>query len=742
MAKNKIMTTIVNMAGNVDPSVQKAFREVESRLEGMNGKAIAVGASVAAAGAAITVGAVHAGKALINMGDAYNSTMGDLQAKTGATAAEMEGLSDAVEGVYADRNLGEDMIQVADAIAIARQQTGLMGQDLESITADAIMLQDTFDYDVNESVKAARALMQNFGIDGHTAMNYIAEGTQKGLDYSGELLDTISEYSVQFAKVGMDADDMFNIMQTGADNGAWKLDTLANAVKEFSVASIDGSETTKEAFEALGYDADEVMSIFAKGGEDANIAFNTILNDLISMDDEVARDAIGVSLFKTTWEDLGVEALASLTDVTDATYLAGDALGEINTVKYDTIGQAIQGVQRQLEVQLAPAGSAAAQRLAEMSPQITESLKTVSPYIEDLAVKFSDVLVDGIDLAIAALIWCSQNTDTLKAAAVGLGIVFATFSAAKMITSIHNAVAAFSLLRAAHLKEKAETIYLQALYAKDAVVKGASTAATVAQTAATGAWNVVAGIGTAVTSAFGAAMAFLTSPIGLVILAIGALIGIGVLLYKNWDTVKMYAVQLGTFLSGVWNSISTAVGNFINGIKEKFLSGFSALVGIVKAPINGVISLINGAINGINGISVDIPDWVPGFGGKHFGLMLPTMPLLAKGGFTNGASIAGEAGTEAVISFDPSVRSQNLSYWAKAGQMLGALPEGVSVLESGGDSNSNSVSIGQIVFSPKIEITGNADKESIIAAIRAEYPEFIDLLERWFMERGYFAYES
>lgn len=740
MAKNKIMTTIVNMAGNVDPSVQKAFREVESRLEGMNGKAIAVGASVAAAGAAITVGAVHAGKALINMGDAYNSTMGDLQAKTGATAAEMEGLSDAVEGVYADRNLGTDMQDVADAVALAKQTTGLWGEDLESVSADALMLRDTFDYDLNESLRASKALMTNFGLDSHTAMNYIAEGAQKGLDYSGELLDTISEYSVQFAKVGLDADDMFNIMQAGAENGAWNLDKVGDAIKEFSIRSIDGSKTTQEAFAALGYDADEVMGIFAKGGEDANIAFNTILQDLISMDDEVARDAVGVQLFGTMWEDLGVDAMAALSEVTDGTYLAGDALNEINAVKYDTVGQALQGISRQLEVQLAPAGSAAAQRLAEMSPQITESLKTVSSYIEDLAVKFSDVLVDGIDLAIAALIWCSQNTDTLKAAAVGLGIVFATFSAAKMITSIHNAIAAFSLLRAAHLKEKAETIYLQALYAKDAVVKGASTAATVAQTAATGAWNVVAGIGTAVTSAFGAAMAFLTSPIGLVILAIGALIGIGVLLYKNWDTVKMYAVQLGTFLSGVWNSISTAVGNFINGIKEKFLSGFSALVGIVKAPINGVISLINGAINGINGISVDIPDWVPGFGGKHFGLMLPTMPLLAKGGFTNGASIAGEAGTEAVISFDPSVRSQNLSYWAKAGQMLGALPEGVSVLESGGDSNS--VSIGQIVFSPKIEITGNADKESIIAAIRAEYPEFIDLLERWFMERGYFAYES
>ena len=57
-------------------------------------------------------------------------------------------------------------------------------------------------------------------------------------------------------------------------------------------------------------------------------------------------------------------------------------------------------------------------------------------------------------------------------------------------------------------------------------------------------------------------------------------------------------------------------------------------------------------------------------------------------------------------------------------------------------NKSRTVSIGEINFSPKIEITGNADKENIMAAIEAEYPEFIDLLERWFEERGYFAYEN
>lgn len=81
-------------------------------------------------------------------------------------------------------------------------------------------------------------------------------------------------------------------------------------------------------------------------------------------------------------------------------------------------------------------------------------------------------------------------------------------------------------------------MYLNALYAKDAIVKAASTAATWAQTASTTAWNVVCTAATAVTTALGAAFTFLTSPIGLVILAIGAVIAIGVLLYKNWDTVK------------------------------------------------------------------------------------------------------------------------------------------------------------------------------------------------------------
>ena len=77
-------------------------------------------------------------------------------------------------------------------------------------------------------------------------MDLIAEGAQNGLDYSGELLDSISEYSVQFNKVGLGANDMFAIFQKGAESGAFNLDKVGDAVKEFSSPSGDSLERKTE----------------------------------------------------------------------------------------------------------------------------------------------------------------------------------------------------------------------------------------------------------------------------------------------------------------------------------------------------------------------------------------------------------------------------------------------------------------------------------------------------------------
>lgn len=196
---------------------------------------------------------------------------------------------------------------------------------------------------------------------------------------------------------------------------------------------------------------------------------------------------------------------------------------------------------------------------------------------------------------------------------------------------------------------------------------------------------------------------------------------------------------------GMFSSLIDFVRNIFLGnwsaawesFKGIFKNAFGALAGLAKAPLNAVISLINGAIKGINKIGFDIPDWVPLIGGKEFSINIPEIPMLATGGFTNGVSIAGEAGTEAVISFDQRYRAQNLSYWAQAGQMLGADPADYALVGSGGGSNIN---LGGVTFAPNITVSGNANKESIMQAIEEEYPEFLDMLEEYFMQRRVTVY--
>lgn len=126
-----------------------------------------------------------------------------------------------------------------------------------------------------------------------------------------------------------------------------------------------------------------------------------------------------------------------------------------------------------------------------------------------------------------------------------------------------------------------------------------------------------------------------------------------------------------TFVTGVFTG---NWGQAWEGVKQIFGNAFNALVELAKVPINAVIALINGAIDGINSLTgggISIPDWVPVAGGQTFSLKLNKIPALAHGGFTQGVSIAGEAGTEAVISFMPTVRSANINTWQQAGRMLG-----------------------------------------------------------------------
>lgn len=257
---------------------EKKMSDVEDAASNMAGSLSsgldAAGAAIAGAAGGIAsaitgkiIDTLHeAASAAVEFADQTQSSMGDLAARTGATGAELEKLGDVAETVY-KHNFGDSLDEVSENVSIVNQLLGDMpAEQMEQITEYAMGLSDAFDYEVSESLRAAKTLYQNFGTSGEEAFNLIAQGAQNGLDYSGEMLDSISEYSVQFKKAGFSAEDMFNIFESGVEAGAFNLDKIGDAVKEFSIRAVDGSKTTADGFKQLGLDVDETAEKFAKIG--------------------------------------------------------------------------------------------------------------------------------------------------------------------------------------------------------------------------------------------------------------------------------------------------------------------------------------------------------------------------------------------------------------------------------------------------------------------------------------------
>lgn len=238
-------------------------------------------------------------------------------------------------------------------------------------------------------------------------------------------------------------------------------------------------------------------------------------------------------------------------------------------------------------------------------------------------------------------------------------------------------------------------------------------------------------------NAFGMFIPLIQSVAGIV----GQLVDLGVNYLKPLilEVFNFMTTQALPALIPLLASVVSLVGTTLVNAVKVVVGIVQTLLPIVEPVIMGIISLIqsivsvtikvvNGIIGALNKISVPVPDWVSGIGGKTFGFNLSkvAMPQFAQGGFTNGPSIAGEAGTEAVISFQRGVRQQNIDIWRMAGQMLGV--------------QDNDGSMPQIVFSPNITISGDADPAEVTRKTKELFKLFEQFLDQYFRKHNKVAY--
>ena len=484
------LANVGDNAGDAGKGVEDTGKKAESvwkKLEGMSESAAelqdalantvkqsaaTIGKTFAVVGAGVTaVGTATAG-VLVNLGNGYNKAVNQIGAATGATGKELKQLGQIAQNVYS-HNFGDSLEDVADGISVVRQNTQLMGEELQAATEAGFALRDTFGYELSESARTASALMKNFGIDANKAYNIIATGAQKGADQNGDLLDTLNEYSTQYAALGLSADQFVNGLIAGAEAGVFSIDKVGDAVKEFNIRAKDGSKSTTSAFATLGLKASTTMQAFAKGGDTAQKTFFEVIKALEAMKDPVQKNQTAVALFGTQYEDLEKTVLPVLASMEDASKTTYDALGEINEIKYEDLGSALQGLKRTIEGALIPSASkiasgpmmSAMQELQKMANDLAKSIKAgeydsvfegiadgitgvvkALPKVRDGIRKIAPVVSNIASVATGFLSAAVENIDLVVAAIAGIGTAIA---ALKLLTFIGDVIKAVQALGAA-----------------------------------------------------------------------------------------------------------------------------------------------------------------------------------------------------------------------------------------------------------------------------------------------------
>lgn len=634
-------------------------------------------ASLAFAGAGVA-----ATKAAVEFESAFAGVEKTVDGTTEQLAALRQGILDMAEEIPASTT------EIA-AVAEAAGQLGIATDDVLDFTRVMIDLGEATNLSADE---AASALAKFANITGTTADEYSKLGSTI-VDLGNNFATTerdIVEMATRLASAGtvagLSEQDILALSTAmssvgiNAEAGGTAMTQTMTAISKAVSAGGDDLETFAKI---AGVSASEFADMWGNEPIDAISAFIGGLGKMNENGEDTIAvlDKLGLSGIR---QSNMLRALALASDVLD------DAVTTANTAWDENIALSNE----------------ASKRYATTESQ----MKILRNGLNNLAISIGDILLPIINKIVAglqnAIGWFSNLDDGVKKTILIVGGLIAAISpVAGIISGIAGAMSKLTgtvipaLIEAATKMGPIITTVVEGIssgigaaigFITETAIPAVMSAVSYAFTFITG--TVIPGIVTGITTAVNFLIA---NPI---VLIISAIVGLVALIATKGDEIQAILQRVDDFLQGVfttdwsesfgvlgeilnfffstvksiWDSIKAVFDGIIDfvrgvftgdwerawkGVQEIFKGIFTALVDIAKAPLNGIIALINMVIdainwmiNGLNKIHFDVPDWVPVLGGKSLGFNIPTIgkiAYLAKGGvLSSGSAIVGEAGPE------------------------------------------------------------------------------------------------
>lgn len=518
--------------------------------------------------AGLTVEAVKAG--VEKLSDAIGgivSSMADysMESETAATRVnsyfgETGQVAQETAGVIKEAftaGFGDSMDNIADnLIAVKQNLEGLSQTDLVSITEQATQLETIFGSDVSESMRGVNALMQNFGIDAQTAMDYLVAGTQNGLDKTGELGDNLSEYSVKFQEAGYSAEEYFQLLTNGMDNGAYSLDKVNDAINEVTTRLNDG--TIGDSIGQYSTKTQELFEAWQNGGATQKEVIESIVGDINNATGQQEQFNLAQTAFGTLAEDNGVKMVASLTSVGDA---YDDVSGKASQFAENSLTsqQKFDSAMRTLQDAFSPISDIFINTAAAIAENVTPIIEKIGEFISNLSPEMQTVIAVIAALAVAIGPVVVVLGTVIGAVTTILGVI------TPVITALGTLGTTFGSLA---LLINPVTMVIGSLVAGFIV-----------------AYNTSETFRNVVNAAFNAVKDVVS----------GVLEFIVAILKGDSD-------KAGEIIDGAMNKISEVINNVLTAIKDWFSEKFNAIKESVSNTINNVKDTINNVMANIKAI--------------------------------------------------------------------------------------------------------------------------------------------
>lgn len=681
----KVLETVVSLAGEISPSLGKAIESATGKLGKLNLKAAAIGGAVGGIAVATGKAVVEAGKYLKDLGSAFDSATDAIRIGTGATGEALDGLLDDFDAVY--KSVPTSMEAASQAIADYNTRLGVSGPILQDLSKKALQTSDMLGDDLGGVIKESSEAFQAWNIDANdmgAAMDYVFKVSQSTGKGFSDIMATVQKFAPEMQDLGYSFEGAAAFIGQ-LDKAGVNTDEVLTALKK-SVTNL-----TKDGLNA----ADGLQQYI---GEIKNASS---ASEAAAKATEIFGSKAGVKM-----SELIRSGALSVSDLVDQLNNSTETINGAAEDTYD-FAERLQLMKQSLEVALKPMANTIFDGLNSFMPTLQKLLEKIVPTIQkavDAAAPFvEDFLLGAADALESVLPLISQLAENLF----------------PLITQLLS-----SLLPP--LLDLIQTLLPPLMQIINAILPPII--------------QLLMTVLPMITQIINVILPILTELIMLLIPVLTPLLDLilGIVndaIMPLMEPIGQLVEALMPVIQPILEAITIALAPLgeILGVVGKLLvpiiEAISKIVGWVSTGLGWIVKLIFG------GGDTEAAEKVNAY---------------AAGGFTNGFSIAGEDPrypTEAVISFNPKYRDENIGYWQKAGRMLGIsdAPLTYSAIRGREISEMQAISseplndayngsstvtydMSGLQFSPNITIAGDGNADDIVEQLRKLEPEFVDFV--------------